>query len=77
MYVHVLSIQLFKPHYTHACPTIATVVPLHVATAKDHGNFEFVCHDDKPAFFLLHLTTPPCKCGNQFNCKSNPQLQIP
>ena len=37
------------------CPyTHITVVPLHVATAKDHGNF--VCHGDKPALFLLRLT---------------------
>ena len=48
---------------TRTCPT--TVVPLHVATAKDHG--DFVCHSDKQVFLLLHLTTP-CKCGNQFNC---------
>ena len=34
------------------CPT--TVVPLHVATARGHGNF--VCHGDKPALLLLHLT---------------------
>ena len=32
------------------CPT--TVVPLHVATAKDHG--DFVRHSDKPAL-PLHL----------------------
>ena len=51
--VNVLSIQSFKPH---TCPT--TVVPLHVASngKKDHG--DFVCHDDKPALLLLHLTTP-------------------
>ena len=34
------------------CPT--TVVPLHVAMAKDHG--DFMCHGDKPALLLLHLT---------------------
>ena len=30
------------------CPT--AVVPLHVATARDHG--DFVCHGDKPALLL-------------------------
>ena len=31
------------------------VVPLHVATARDHG--DFMCHGDKPALLgLLHLT---------------------
>ena len=34
------------------CPT--TVVPLHVAMARDHGNF--VYHSDKPVFLPLHLT---------------------
>ena len=34
------------------CPT--TVLPLHVAMAKDHG--DFVCHSDKQALLLLHLT---------------------
>ena len=38
--------------YTYGmCPT--TVVPLHVAMARDHGYF--MCHGDKPAL-LLHLT---------------------
>ena len=36
------------------CPT--TVVPLRVATAKEHG--DFVCHGDKLALLLLHLIMP-------------------
>ena len=34
--------------------SVSSVVPLHVATAKNHG--DFVCHSDKQALVLLHLT---------------------
>ena len=43
------------------CPT--TVMPLHVATAKGSWRLRLsqCSHGDKPAFRLLHLTTPPRK----------------
>ena len=53
------------------CPT--TVVHLHVATAKDHG--DFICHGNKPALLApiklghAHLLVNVVSSNNRFNCE--------
>ena len=48
-----------------------TVVPLHVATARDHG--DFVCHGDNQHFSYTldhaHLLVNVVSFNNRFNCE--------